>query len=242
MKLPMSSVTSDRPLFYDERASKGASGPLFPKSPREWREYWLLLPDTLDDWRETKCWVQGRSCPVSCRLVRDGVGTDKVRSVVFWERSGPGELSNRGKLRRNRLGYEGRGRARNDQPGGLRFIADRPRARPTCLDRAIPQVCWSAAGRASAPVRTVSSRGTTAPAPHCGGDTRRPTRPSSNSALHCPGPSDTSRPRAPNAARRTRSATGPQQARSTPSHVATRSAWSSRADRRHASFREFRHP
>lgn len=86
----MSSVTSDRPLFYDERAFKRASEPLFPKSPREWQEYWLLLPDTLADWRETKCWVQGRSLPVSCRLVRDGVGPDKVRSVVFWERSGPG--------------------------------------------------------------------------------------------------------------------------------------------------------
>ena len=86
----MSSVTSDRPLFYDERAFKRASEPLFPKSPREWQEYWLLLPDTLDDWRETKCWVQGRSRPVSCRLVRDGVGPDRACSVVFWERSGPG--------------------------------------------------------------------------------------------------------------------------------------------------------
>lgn len=82
----MSSVTSERPVFYDERSSES---PL-RASPLEWREYWLLLPDILDDWRETKCWVQGRGHPVSCRRVRDGRESNGARSVVFWERSGPG--------------------------------------------------------------------------------------------------------------------------------------------------------
>ena len=83
----MSSVTSERPLFYDGTQSET---PLL-ESPLEWREYWLLLPDVLDDWRETKCWVQGRGQPVSCRRVREGAGSHRIRSVVLWERSGPGK-------------------------------------------------------------------------------------------------------------------------------------------------------
>ena len=77
----MSSVTSDRPLFYDDKSSGGS----FCKSPREWREYWLLLPDILGDWRETSCWLQGQRLSVSCMLVKD-----RPCAVVFWERAGPG--------------------------------------------------------------------------------------------------------------------------------------------------------
>lgn len=83
----MSSVTSERPLFYEETQSATH----LRASPLEWREYWLLLPEILADWRDTKCWVQGRGHPVSCRRVRDGVGSGRARSVVFWERSGPGK-------------------------------------------------------------------------------------------------------------------------------------------------------
>ena len=83
----MSSVTSERPLFYDETLSET---PLL-ESPLEWREYWLLLPDILGDWHETKCLVQGRGQPVSCRRVRDGAGSHRARSVVLWKRSGPGK-------------------------------------------------------------------------------------------------------------------------------------------------------
>ena len=77
----MSSASSERPLFYSDTAP---SRPL-RESPGEWREGWLVLPESLGKWSEIRAWAQGGELPVSCRLV-DG----NERALVPWNRAGPG--------------------------------------------------------------------------------------------------------------------------------------------------------
>ena len=70
-------VSSERPQFWD--------GSALVDSPPEWTAGWLVLPDSLGDWRNVRASVRGSRVPVSLELVRD-----IPRMLVPWRKADPG--------------------------------------------------------------------------------------------------------------------------------------------------------